>query len=216
MTSPSTPSPQQEPWTEAYPVQEVTSAYPVLLAGGGAQDHAPSAPSMALDGPGPSSGYAPSALVPFEPAPYAPGPGAPVDPYAAAPLGGAGLPPQGAGYAVAYGPPSAAPYAGAYGPALGVPYAAPYAGPGAYGAPVAPKSKVVVFVLAFFLGVLGVHNFYLGRTGKGVAQLLITLISAGFLALPVWIWAFIEAICVCAAQPGSYPWGVDAHGIPVT
>ncbi|MCR2051496.1 NINE protein [Actinomyces bowdenii] len=205
MTSPSTPSPQQEPWTEAYPVQEVTSAYPVLLAGGGAQDHAPSAPSMALDGPGPSSGYAPSALVPFEPAPYA-----------AAPLGGAGLPHQGAGYAVAYGPPSAAPYAGAYGPALGVPYAVPYAGPGAYGAPVAPKSKVVVFVLAFFLGVLGVHNFYLGRTGKGVAQLLITLISAGFLALPAWIWAFIEAICVCAAQPGSYPWGVDAHGIPVT
>ena len=39
------------------------------------------------------------------------------------------------------------------------------------------KSKVVAALLAFFLGYFGVHNFYLGYTGKAIAQLLVTLLS---------------------------------------
>ena len=33
------------------------------------------------------------------------------------------------------------------------------------------KSKVAAGLLAIFLGAFGVHNFYLGYTGKAVAQL---------------------------------------------
>lgn len=39
----------------------------------------------------------------------------------------------------------------------------------------AQKSKIVAGLLGLFLGTLGVHNFYLGYTGKAVAQLLLTL-----------------------------------------
>ena len=42
---------------------------------------------------------------------------------------------------------------------------------------VGPKSKVAAGVLGILLGALGVHNFYMGHTGKGIAQLLITLLS---------------------------------------
>ena len=41
----------------------------------------------------------------------------------------------------------------------------------------AQKSKIVAGLLGLFLGTLGVHNFYLGYTGKAVAQLLLTLIG---------------------------------------
>lgn len=39
------------------------------------------------------------------------------------------------------------------------------------------KSKMAAGLLGIFLGSLGVHNFYLGYTGKAVAQLLLTLIG---------------------------------------
>ena len=32
-------------------------------------------------------------------------------------------------------------------------------------------------ILAFLLGTLGIHNFYLGYTNKGIAQLLLTLLG---------------------------------------
>jgi TM2 domain-containing membrane protein YozV len=34
------------------------------------------------------------------------------------------------------------------------------------------KSKTTAALLAFFLGGFGIHQFYLGNTGKGVAYLL--------------------------------------------
>jgi len=43
----------------------------------------------------------------------------------------------------------------------------------------APKQKMIAFLLAFFLGPLGVHNFYLGKTGMGVAQLILTITVIG-------------------------------------
>jgi TM2 domain-containing membrane protein YozV len=50
------------------------------------------------------------------------------------------------------------------------------------------KSKVTAALLAFFLGCLGVHRFYLGYTALGVIQLL-TLGGIG-------IWAFIDFIMI--------------------
>ena len=75
----------------------------------------------------------------------------------------------------------------------------------------ASKSKVVAGLLAIFLGALGVHRFYTGHTGIGLAQLLITVLSFGFLALPVAIWAFIEGIMYLT---GGIP--ADAQGRPLT
>ena len=40
-----------------------------------------------------------------------------------------------------------------------------------------PKSKIAAGLLAIFLGYLGIHNFYLGYTNKGITQLLLTLIG---------------------------------------
>ena len=44
------------------------------------------------------------------------------------------------------------------------------------------KSGVTVLLLCIFLGGLGVHRFFVGKTGSGVAQLL-TLGGCGFWAL---------------------------------
>ena len=79
-----------------------------------------------------------------------------------------------------------------------------------------PKNKIVAAALAFFFGTFGVHNFYLGYTGKALFQLLGTLLSCGFLALPIAIWAFIEGILILVARPGEAPWGVDASGMPLS
>ena len=56
------------------------------------------------------------------------------------------------------------------------------------------RSKIVTFLLAFFLGYFGVHNFYLGKTGLGIAQLLITVLTFGIGVLITGPWAFIEGI----------------------
>ena len=106
---------------------------------------------------------------------------------------------------------------GAYGSQPG--YNAPpgYGPAPAYGPPGYPsKSKVAAGILALFLGTFGIHNFYLGYTGKALFQLLGTLLSCGFLALPIAIWAFIEGILILVARPGEAPWGVDASGMPLS
>lgn len=76
------------------------------------------------------------------------------------------------------------------------------------------KSKLVAGLLGIFLGGLGVHNFYLGHIGKAVVQLLISLLSFGFLAAISCIWGLIEGILILTSQPGS-SWNADARGIPL-
>ena len=71
-----------------------------------------------------------------------------------------------------------------------------------------PKSRVAYILLGFFLGTIGVHNFYAGYSGKGIAQLLITLFM-GWLIIPylaVCIWVIVEIIAV----------DKDAYGIKMT
>lgn len=71
----------------------------------------------------------------------------------------------------------------------------------------APKQMIIAFLLAFFVGGLGIHNFYLGKTGKGIAQLVLTITVIGALvSLP---WAFIEAILIVMGK------GSDSDGNPL-
>ena len=41
------------------------------------------------------------------------------------------------------------------------------------------KSKFLAGILAILLGSLGIHNFYLGYNGKGIAQLLLWVFFFG-------------------------------------
>ena len=68
------------------------------------------------------------------------------------------------------------------------------------------KSRLAYILLAFFLGGLGIHNFYAGYTGRGIAQLLITLFL-GWLIIPaiaVWIWCIVEMIVVTKSANGEH------------
>ena len=56
------------------------------------------------------------------------------------------------------------------------------------------KKRIVYQLLALFLGCLGVHNFYAGYVGKGVAQLIMSL--TGLLTGIVALWALIEIFAV--------------------
>ncbi len=51
------------------------------------------------------------------------------------------------------------------------------------------REWLVTLLLAWFLGGFGVHRFYTGYIGIGIAQLL-TLGGLG-------LWAFIDWICIC-------------------
>jgi len=74
------------------------------------------------------------------------------------------------------------------------------------------KSKIVAGLLGIFLGGLGIHNFYLGFIGKGVAQLLMSTIG-WILIIPPFaaaIWALIEGIMILVGSINK-----DAQGIPL-
>jgi TM2 domain-containing membrane protein YozV len=87
--------------------------------------------------------------------------------------------------------------------------------------PVRPPAAVVVpgmasdrkigiaFVLCFFLGVLGIHRFYAGRTRSGVAMLLISVLSGGVGTAVTVVWALIDLIILAC---GSFR---DGDGRPM-
>ncbi|GGF66115.1 hypothetical protein GCM10007301_27240 [Azorhizobium oxalatiphilum] len=66
------------------------------------------------------------------------------------------------------------------------------------------KSTGVAYLLWFFLGGLGAHRFYLGRTGSAVAQLVLCLIgwitvaiAVGFFILAgLYIWVLVDAFLI--------------------
>lgn len=67
---------------------------------------------------------------------------------------------------------------------------------------VSDKSKIAAALLAFFLGGLGIHRFYLGYTKSGVAMLVLNIIGyvtaaiiiGLFICAVVGIWAFVDFI----------------------
>ena len=69
----------------------------------------------------------------------------------------------------------------------------------------AKKSTGIAYLLWFFLGWVGVHRFYLGQTGSGVAMAIISVIS--------WITVFVGIGLIGWLVIGIW-WLVDAFLIP--
>ena len=72
------------------------------------------------------------------------------------------------------------------------------------------KSKLVAGLLGIFLGAYGVHNFYLGNTGKAVAQVLISVLSCFTLSFVSGVWGLIEGIMILVGNINT-----DAKGNPL-
>lgn len=54
------------------------------------------------------------------------------------------------------------------------------------------RNKLIAALLAFLVGPLGIHRFYLGRVGSGIAMLLLSCTVIGlFLTVP---WALIDMV----------------------
>lgn len=59
-------------------------------------------------------------------------------------------------------------------------------------APENDRNKLVAAVIAFLIGPLGIHRFYLGRVGSGIAMLLLSCTVIGLLVTVPW--ALIDMI----------------------
>lgn len=70
--------------------------------------------------------------------------------------------------------------------------------------PVSPKTKIVGALLAFFLGSIGAHNFYFGKTGKAVAQLVMTVVA--------WIGVIIGFVCIVNGADSDGDWISTSSG----
>ncbi len=60
------------------------------------------------------------------------------------------------------------------------------------------KSRAVYIVVGLFFGLLGIHNFYAGYNGRGLTQLLISIVT-GWLILPLFVvavWVLAELFAV--------------------
>lgn len=67
------------------------------------------------------------------------------------------------------------------------------------------KSRVGYILFGLFLGGLGIHNFYAGYAGRGIAQLLLNLFLFWTILVPIiiWIWVIIEIIVVDRDSNGN-------------
>ena len=66
------------------------------------------------------------------------------------------------------------------------------------------KSKLVAVLLAFFLGTIGIHDFYLGYTKYGILKIVLT-VCTGFGGA---IWALIDFIRLLTGSLNT-----DANGV---
>jgi hypothetical protein len=82
--------------------------------------------------------------------------------------------------------------------------AAPYGVHPVTGVPYSDKQKLVAGLLQILVP-LGIGRFYMGQTGMGVAQLLVTIFTCGIGGL----WSFIDGIVILAGDPK------DEYGRPL-
>lgn len=85
------------------------------------------------------------------------------------------------------------------------------------------KSGIIYVILAFFACVIGLHNFYAGYYKKGIAQLVLTLISPFTMFVPLLIvalWGLGEMLFVNKSARGVpfsgniwVIWGLRIMGI---
>ena len=60
------------------------------------------------------------------------------------------------------------------------------------------KQLLVTLLLAIFVGTFGIHRFYVGKIGSGIAMLLLTLSFIGLLVTG--IWALIDIIIIATGN----------------
>ena len=84
---------------------------------------------------------------------------------------------------------------------------APYTPP-SYAQPVVTKDHVAAGLLAIFLGVFGVHKFYLGYNTSGFIMLAVTILGSiftlGLAAGVMWVIALIEGIIYLAKSQSEF------------
>ena len=68
------------------------------------------------------------------------------------------------------------------------------------------KSKLVAVLLAFFIGSIGIHDFYLGYTKNGIIKIILTCCTG----VGGSIWALIDFIRLLTASLNT-----DANGVPL-
>lgn len=76
-----------------------------------------------------------------------------------------------------------------------------------------PKSKLVAGILGILVGGLGIHNFYLGNTSKGVIQIALTLcgiFTFGITSAISEIWGLVEGVLILIGNMSE-----DADGNPL-
>lgn len=86
------------------------------------------------------------------------------------------------------------------------------------------KSKLAAGLLGIFLGVFGIHNFYLGYTAKAVVQLVVTILAiligccslfilgifSAIMIFGVWVWSFVESVMILTGNIDT-----DGNGKPL-
>ena len=83
-----------------------------------------------------------------------------------------------------------------------------------------PRSRWAAAAFGIVMGAFGVHNFYLGHTGRGIAQIAITVavyanVCSGTLPqaaafLLAGLWGFIEGVLIAVGESDT-----DAEGKPL-
>ncbi len=119
------------------------------------------------------------------------------------PPGQAPPPPPGYGPPPGYQPPPGG-YPPPPGHAYGAHAGAPWGVHPVTGVPYSDKQKLIAGLLQILLP-FGIGRFYMGDTGTGVAQLLVTIFTCGIGAL----WPFIDGIIILTGEPN------DSQGRPL-
>lgn len=89
------------------------------------------------------------------------------------------------------------------------PWPAPHGVDPRSGRPFSDRRRVVAGLLALLLGCLGAGRFYTGHVGLGVAQLLLTVLTGGWLLPLTVVWGLVEGLVVLSAAPK------DRRGLPL-